>query len=181
MRSVLVAAGAAVLLVVLAGCDEPPPHVTPVPTPSVTTVFASDEEALAAAEEAYRAYLAVADQIFAEGGADPERLSAVAAPPQLTVDLQGFEEVVEEGQHSVGLTTFRDIALQRYDPTVSEDTIIVYLCEDVSGVDVLDRHGSSLVTPSRPNLVTYQVSFGFDFQANQLMVSDKEAWSASCE
>jgi hypothetical protein len=41
------------ITLVLAGCTQPDPMPTPPPTPSASPVFASDEEALAAAEEAY--------------------------------------------------------------------------------------------------------------------------------
>ena len=55
----------------LAGCLPTDPPVTPPPTSDLEPVFASDEEALAAAEEAYGAYLAAADEILSSGGADP--------------------------------------------------------------------------------------------------------------
>ena len=50
-----VTAALAVVLL-LTGCSLASPEVAPTPTPSATPVFASEEEALAAAEEAYAAY-----------------------------------------------------------------------------------------------------------------------------
>ena len=149
------------------------------PTPTTTPVFASDEEALAAAEEAYRAYLAVADQIFAEGGADPARLADVATGDQLVADIAGFDEVRNLGQHSVGETHFRDTVLQRYDPATKDHAVTLYLCEDVSQVDVFDATGVSIVSADRPAFVMYEVAFDFA-PTTTLLVSDKQAWEAGC-
>lgn len=171
MRSVLVAAGAAVLLVVLSGCDGPPPHVTPVPTPSVTPVFASDEEALAAAEESYAAYLAVSDQIFAEGGVDADRLRTVATGTFLEASLQGFQEVQASGWHSTGVSKSDSYQLQKVEPA---GLLSVYLCTDVSDIDVLDSTGQSVVSPDRPNRTLFEVTF--EVADTHLLVASREVW-----
>ena len=62
---------------VLTGCTAPPPHTVAVSSPTATPVFASDEEALAAAVEAYEKYLAVSDQIAQEGGAGADSFADV--------------------------------------------------------------------------------------------------------
>ena len=166
-------------LVVLAGCVGPP-VVTPVPTPTATPVFASDEEALAAAEEAYAAYLKLADQVFAEGGVNPERLASVATGEQLAADVAGFDEARREGLRGTGTTEFSELVLQQFDPRTDVNMVVVYLCEDVSGTDVIDANGVSTVTPDRPNMVTYQVSFDLDRPSESLLVADKEVWAQSC-
>ncbi|MEO7349354.1 MAG: hypothetical protein ABIW32_05800, partial [Terrimesophilobacter sp.] len=84
----------AVLLVatlLLSGCVPSEPVITPVPEPSVTPIFASDDEALAAATDAYAKYLEVSDAIFASGGQGIEQLSEVLAGKQLQVEKDGFE------------------------------------------------------------------------------------------
>lgn len=179
MPRLLLAAGAVVFLIAVTGCEGAAPHVTVGSTPSSTPVFASDEEALAAAEAAYGAYLEVADQVFAEGGTNPERLASVSTGDQLRLDVDGFRDVARLGQRGIGATVFRDVVLQRYEPVSSMRTVVVYLCEDITDVDVLDSDGTSLVTPSRPNLVTYEVSFDLDYRS-VLLVSDKQAWEESC-
>src|SRR3954462_13593979 len=52
----------AALLLALAGCVPTDSHPTSWPHPSATPVFASDAEALAAAEKAYAAYEAAVDR-----------------------------------------------------------------------------------------------------------------------
>ncbi|MDQ1582169.1 MAG: hypothetical protein QOF36_223, partial [Microbacteriaceae bacterium] len=60
-------AGAGLIVITLAGCAT---SASPMPTPSAvhSPLFASDEEALKAATDAYAAYLAMSDTIAQEGG-----------------------------------------------------------------------------------------------------------------
>ncbi len=68
MRAPTSIALVALAVLLLSGCLPPQTTVTPTPEATAAPVFASDEEALAAATAAYAAYLAMSDQIFAEGG-----------------------------------------------------------------------------------------------------------------
>ncbi|CAN5255274.1 hypothetical protein BH09ACT5_BH09ACT5_10470 [soil metagenome] len=145
----------------------------------MTPVFASDEEALAAAEAAYRKYTAVSDQIFHEGGNGAQRLSEVATGDLLEVELEGFEQVRKLGYRNTGETAVSAVQLQQYSPSESgEDYVMVYLCEDVSAVDVLDSTGASVVSATRPARTFFEVSF--DYVSGALLVSRKEAWDAGC-
>ena len=147
----------------------------PVPTASATPVFASDEEALAAAEEAYGAYLAVSDSIFTDGGARPERLEDVATGKFLEASISGFEKVEAEGWRSTGRSEVHSIELQRFDPSSDIEMVVVFLCDDVSAVDVLDSTGRSVVSPDRPDRTLFEISF--DLGPDQrLLVSSREVW-----
>jgi len=152
----------------------------PMPTPSATPVFASEEEALAAAEVAYGEYVAVASKIFADGGAGADRLRAAATGAQLEADLAGFREVLRLGQYSTGTTTFERFELQQYNPDSSKEIVVVYVCEDITDVDVLDQDGNSIVSPSRPDLTTYELAFDVAEVGTRLLVSRKEAWAVGC-
>ncbi|MFZ2963914.1 MAG: hypothetical protein WA006_04430, partial [Rhodoglobus sp.] len=125
---------------------------------------------------AYAAYLAVSNQVFAEGGSRPERLNSVATGEFLADEKAGFETVLANGWRSTGHTTFRDVVLQSYSPGSSNGIIGIYLCEDVSGVDVMDASGVSVVSPSRPETTTMQVIFDLG-AGDALLISSKEAWS----
>lgn len=164
------------LVLLLSGCVPTPPAETPIASPSPTPVFASEEEALAAAEEAYAAYVALADQIFAEGGVNPERLSTVATGAFLEAAIEGFEIVQRDGWRSTGGTTFRDFELQSYSAGTREGVVTAYVCEDVSAVDVFDSSGSSVVSPGRPDSTTLQATFDLSDQGD-LLLSGREAWS----
>ncbi len=149
--------------------------MTPVPTPSVTPVFASDEEALAAAEESYKRYLAVSDQIFAEGGANPERLAEVATGTFLDASITGFEKVQANGWRSTGATKADSFELQQVaTPGTVERLIIAYACTDVSAIDVVDSDGNSVVSSTRPDRTYFEVYF--DLHDQELLVGGREVW-----
>lgn len=167
-------------MLALSGCV-PTAEPDPIPpTPTVTPVFATEEEALAAAEAAYREYLAVSDAILADGGRDRARLQSVATGEALQIDTDGFAEFEANGLRSVGLTTYSGFSLQSYDPSAPAGANVVraYVCADVSKVDVLDAHGASVVDPSRQSVTRFEV--GFDQVSNKtraLIVSSKDVWS----
>lgn len=163
------------VLLALAGCTPPgsPPSVSP--TPSATAVFASDADALKAAEAAYAAYQAVSDQILIDGGADPERLKSVATNKVYESELQGFKETSAKGWHSTGGTTFDHFSLESYDPGRLGEIVVVYVCSDVSKVGVVDSQGTSVVSLSRPNRTAFEVTFAL--RGQNLVVSSNDVWT----
>jgi hypothetical protein len=52
----------------------------------------------------------------------------------------------------------------------------MYACEDLTGVDVRDDAGNSLIDPSRANFVAYEVRVEGD-SANRLVVVANRYWS----
>ncbi|TAL41942.1 MAG: hypothetical protein EPN91_09425 [Salinibacterium sp.] len=139
-------------------------------------MFASQEEAVAAAEDVYGRYVKIADQIFVDGGEHPERLEAVATGGYLRALLHGFARVRAEGQHSTGGTRFRDFSLQSYRPNGTTGILTAYVCEDISKVDVFDDQGDSVVSPTRPDTTIFQVAFDLGTDGN-LRLSSREVWS----
>ena len=183
MRPKFRAAAVALVLVgalSASGCAPEVPAADPTPTPSATPLFASDEEALAAAEEAYAAYLAVTDAIYAEGGAGIEKLATVAAGKQLNEDTQGFAEVERLGLHSIGATTYDGVELQQFDRESEEGkgVVTIYVCQDVSLVDVFDASGASVVRTDRPDRTRFEVKFDGDSESSglSLRVSGVVPW-----
>ena len=173
-------AAALVTVLLLAGCVPREPVITPEPDPASTPVFASDEEALAAATEAYARYLEVSDQIFTEGGVEAQRMAAVATGEKLKVELASFSEFMAGGFRGTGNTTFEAATLQEYDQNAveGERAIVVYLCEDISQTDVLSSSGESVVSADRPSRVKYEVAFDLiPPNSTLLFVSDKVPWS----
>ncbi|MBX3098765.1 MAG: hypothetical protein KF761_04230 [Salinibacterium sp.] len=162
---------AAVLIFAIAGCHGPAPHITVPPTPTSAPMFASDEEALAAAEAAYGAYLAVSDAISSEGGANPERLRDFVTDEELVQSSARFEEFELTGNRTQGASTFDTLLLQRYD----DDGITVYLCLDVTDVRVFDAGGVDITPPDRSNRIPLEVSFGA--QGNDLQLSGSQVWA----
>jgi hypothetical protein len=167
--------------VILAGCTKADPIVTPTPTPSSTPLFASEADALEAATAAYAAYVTLSDKIFSSGGVDADRLKSVATGKQLDANLAGFAEAESLHYRSSGNTTFDTVSVQRFDPGSNggEPEIVLYLCEDVSQVDVVDGQGISVVSPDRPDRAGYEVAFvTTPSLPRRLVVESKELWPA---
>lgn len=165
---------AALLLtaLVLTGCTTPTPMPTAPPEPSIAPVFASDEEALAAAEEAYGRFLATLDQIFIDGGSDPERLRQVASEEIFLHESGGFEQLRREGLRGVGATT-STLTFQSANLTAGEVT--VYACDDISGTDIVDAAGNSVVADRRVVQYQYEVLLG----ENPMIVRSRTPWDGS--
>ncbi len=137
----------------LVGCvpgDQPAPS----PAPTEAAVFASEEEALAAAEEVYGNYLATLDAIFEDGGENPERLLDFASPEVFEQEAAGFERFQSQKLRGLGASTFT-ARLQSYEAIGS---VTIYVCEDISNTDVLGHDGASVVAPDRTNQIPYEVT-----------------------
>jgi hypothetical protein len=158
----------------LSGCvPDAAPHPTAAPTTSAPNpVFASDDEALAAATDAYKAYLAMSDLIASEGGQRPERMADVAVDSALSDAVEGLTQFTTMNLHSSGATAFDHLSLQKR----SSDDVDVYLCEDVSGIDVLDGQGVSVVSPNRKPRTPFQVTLTRTSNAS-LLVKNRVAWA----
>jgi len=172
MRIPLALATLFICALVVSGCVPRTPRAVATPAP----VFASEEEALAAAEVAYGEYVALADQILMEGGHDEQRMASVITGQFLETSLAEFNEARAKGLHSIGSTVFRNMQLQTFNPR-GEPAVVVLVCEDVSGVDLVDKEGTSIVSDSRPDSTLLQVEFDGSLGLDRLRVSSRSAWS----
>jgi hypothetical protein len=163
-------------LVSCAGPEGPP--VSPGPRPSGTPVFASDEEALAAAEAAYQRYLDVSNAVGKDGWKETARFTEVSRGPALDDDLTAAGDLFDKGLRQVGDLKFDSLTLQRYEADhVGQVLIGVYLCLDVSDVDVVDADGHSIVGSERPDRQPLEVDI--DDREKDLKVSRSEPWSGA--
>lgn len=175
----LPAAVAVLATVLLSGCVPQEPVITPEPEPSSTPVFASDEEALAAATEAYAKYLEVSDQIAHDGGDEADRITSYLTTSQAAKELETFNQLKESGLATQGSTIFDRVTLQRYGRSTSgPDSITVYLCLDVSAVVILDSLGTDVTPSGRINKLPLEVEFEA-LDPVKLLISRSEPWSGS--
>ena len=165
-------------VLVLTGCVGSDPPVTPAPTPTSTPLFASDAEALKAAEAAYKRFNDVADAVFDAGGVGADRLNAVSVDPLLKESLRDFEDVRAKGLRSTGKVVDRDFRLQSTGPGPA-DAVVMYVCEDLSGSDVVDANGHSVVKPSRPDSQLFAIHFTA-LKSGTILPSSQEPWSDNC-
>jgi hypothetical protein len=178
-RLAMLAASAALALTAVVGCASAPP---PPPTPSSTTaapVFASEEEALAAATEAYAAYIRVVDEVLATGGGNALPLSEVSSGEALAAETETAAMFASRGYRSVGSSTFDSLEIQAVhrdeDGRVS---IGVYVCSDVTAVDVVDGSGNSVVTAERSDRYPLEIHLeNHPTEQQRLLIASSEAWT----
>ncbi len=175
----------AAITLLLAGCVPADPRVTPVPIPSSTPLFANDADALAAATDAFTEYLRVSDQILQDGGAQPERILGVTTARVGKVETAGFKKFKASGYRGTGSTTFSKASLERFDSNSpdGQSVVAIYICVDVSGTDVLNPSGQSVISPTRPSESPFEIQFEHERMSQKLIVSSNEIWSGEnfCE
>jgi hypothetical protein len=142
----------------LAGCVPPPANVIPTSVPTAAPVFASEDEALAAAVKAYEGYLAVSDRITAAGGRELEPLSALVTSDFLPQVLDSFKPYASGGLRTKGSTTFDNPSLQRYTQLAAGKAVVgIYGCLDLTQVRVLDAAGKDVTSQTRTNRLPLEI------------------------
>ena len=155
------------------------PEVTPPAEPSSEAIFASDEEALAAATDAYEAYQTVLNEISHEGGANPERISTVVTSERLVKELEGLSSLAKSGRRLVGDLVVRETTLQQFYLGASGVAVVaIYACIDPIGVQVIDANGVD-VTPDElrrpwPREAVFETA---DSESSDLLLSSEESWT----
>lgn len=172
-RAAAIAATAVAALVLLAGCVPPTPTVVPTTSTASEPVFASDADALAAAEEAYVAYLAMSDLIAQEGGREPERIAPFVTEEQLTRELAVFAAILASGRSQVGLVQASSPELQSLNETRSQ--VAVYFCLDYSGVSIRNTEEAAADTVRSSDFLVVAATFEAD-SMSILKVKSSEPW-----
>ena len=176
-RNYVVTGAAAVLALALSGCVGAPPAPTPTPSAPAEPIFASDEEALAAAEEAYAEFENVSQSIASDSGNHPERIETVATPAyaqQLLAEFAKYRELEIRAEGLVKLDSFSMIEHRAGEAGVG---IMIYVCRDVSGVRVLDATGADVTPDDRVPRTPLIASLIAEADEESLLVDGVELWS----
>lgn len=163
-RGVLSLATAALLLVAGASCaddtDPADPRSNPPassPSSSSPTPTSPSEAATAHATETVKDYYAVRNELRRDPTQPLSLLKSVAISTELTTQQTLFKRERKQGLHQTGETKVVELQVQSVnldnsDPQAGKvPTVQIDVCFDVSGVDVLDADGKSVVTPNRPD------------------------------
>jgi hypothetical protein len=151
--SVVIAAlvATALMTATLTGCGPAAP--TPTPTP---TGFASEEEAFAAAEATYRAYVDALNQVDLS---DPTTFEEVYR--WTTGDANAAVRESFSQMHADNWSVSGDSIVTLVEPIAvrdGSDEVALAVCLDVSDVQVTDPIGESMVSPSRGQVQTMTVT-----------------------
>lgn len=148
--SALAAAG--LLIGMLSACT---PDAEPTPKPTKTAAFASDEEAFAAAEETYRAYVDATNQVDIQDSASFEPVFSWLTGTALKDERETFSEFKAEGLTRNGSGSFDSFTPLSFE----HDEVIANLCLDVSEIELNYSDGTSAVPGDRPPRTGRSVTF----------------------
>ena len=152
-------------------------QATPVPASTETAtekpLFATDEEALAAAQAAYANYLEVSDQIARDGGANPERLDGLISQDLYKSQLETYATAASNGLKAVGSSTFNHFELQNRTPT----SLTNYVCLDVSNIRVTDSSNSDQTPSDRPNVLPLALTWSIS--SGNFVLQTSDVWSGA--
>ncbi|CAN5267304.1 hypothetical protein BH11ACT2_BH11ACT2_09390 [soil metagenome] len=165
---------AVALAALLSACSSPAPPPVHTAALTATPVFASDAEALAAAEAAYAKYQAMEDTISHEGGKDPDRIRPFASRDALEEALAAFAEFQQKSLRTSGAVNFDHAQIESYAPHSASglNEVLVDSCIDVSGVDLIDDSGTSVISPDRVARQPFRLTF--DVVESSLVVASRE-------
>lgn len=142
LRVTATAALLAASIVALTGCLGPAPE----PTPTPTAVFSSEEEAFAAAEETYRAYIDAVNARYADADSDPAPQSLLIGTA-LEDDLASIRSFNELGIRVVGETSIRE--LQDIAADLESGDVQIDVCLDSTQTRVLNASGVDVTMAER--------------------------------
>lgn len=173
---------AAATLASLAACAPGETASTPSPSPVETDapIFASDEEALAAAVASLLAYADTSARITGPEQADPEKIRSTVSPKLAESFVPEFEALRTANLVLIGLTRVENAQLIERKEVSGSAEISVYFCRDVSETRVVDATGADVTPATRPDRVPMKSSLiSADLNSETLLVEDIEEWSGA--
>ncbi|TFD59209.1 hypothetical protein [Cryobacterium sp. Hh38] len=173
----------------LSGClAAPVPPNTTSPVAEATAapadappIFASNDEALAAAEAAYTAYLSAGDTAGEIGSDSWNDYLALTTGRERDGEIETKKELDDNGWRFTGTTSFDSMTVQSFG-ALSNATweIKTYVCLDVSQSQKVDTTGQAVSDPNQPTRWPLVVVFYTpDEMSNQLLIAESTVWSGS--
>jgi hypothetical protein len=143
-------------------------------------MFASDDEALAAAELAYRNYIAVSDEIARDGGKSPERIHEFVTADLYLQAVEEFSYFSNHGVRASGQTSFDSFRIQSVEVIDGRQHIRAYVCLDVSNNRLLDSFATDVTPADRPSRVPLEILFLVaPSKENSVLLATSDVWSGT--
>jgi hypothetical protein len=169
---------ASATLVSLAACAPGEP-AAPTPSPTATAsdapIFASDEEALAAAVAAYEAYLDSEQRITGSDEVDVQTIREVVSEDYASELIAEYESIRSSTLRLDGRGRIDSTRLVEYGSDDTSTWISMYACSDVGEVRVIDASGTD-VTPQRDERVPVVIDLE-QMHGEALLVAGSSKWS----
>ncbi|TFC25487.1 hypothetical protein E3O25_12805 [Cryobacterium sp. TMT1-3] len=161
------------------GTARPVTEATAAPT-EAPPVFASNEEALAAAEAAYAKYLSLGDSARTTDSDSWEEYLALTTGSEHDGAEQAGRLMEEKDWIFTGVTLFDSMTIQS-SRALADSTweIRTYLCLDLSASDTVNAAGESVVKHDEPRSPMIVVFVTPDKNSRQLLISESPIWSGS--
>lgn len=157
----------------MTACAPAEPQATP--TPTKTAIFASEDEALAAAVTVYKKYSEAYFAVLASGVADYQRVRDFVTRGYFT-ELNGDTSFENKGEHTEGAPEFDSAALIDLHQSQESATIQIRICQDVSNVNIYNSNDELLSTDSRQLRFPIELSLRWDNKDNVLRIADEGPW-----
>jgi hypothetical protein len=172
---------AVAVLLALAGCVPSDSHASAAPSASATPLFASDAEALAAAEKAYAAYLRVSAEITADGGSDSSRIDPLVTKAQAVKEHETYRFFADKSLRTTGVPTLGSVELQQVTYRSTGDAeLALYVCVDATSVRVIDLAGEDVTPSDRVDQMSLEVTMrSSEAQPTQLLLAESNTWSGA--
>jgi len=166
------------IALVLAGCaGTAAPTVTASPEETPAPIFATDEEALAAAEAVYSDYLARLDETARSSSDDISGLSAIISAEQAAEISRSLRGLRERGLVPVGSTRFDNASIASNTTTGGRAIVDAYVCLDVSDIRIHDASGADVTPMSRDERSPMQIQFvSSPADPRHLILNSEEPW-----
>ncbi|MDR6867841.1 hypothetical protein J2Y69_002449 [Microbacterium resistens] len=150
MRGLAATTTVCLLALAVTGCGVPD-----APSPTPTALFATEDEAFAAAEETYRAYVdASNDRRSGVDGVDPQSFLGGQA---LEDEISVLRDLRAAGKQVVGSSTLSRFAGNEFDST--SGAVEAEACIDVSATKVMTTDGQDVTPMQRPSRVGVALNF----------------------
>jgi hypothetical protein len=167
------------LVVTLTACTESARIPDAEPSSEGAPLFASDEEALAAATAAYQEYLAASGQVSSSADLDISPIVDLVTEAYLVNEAATLDQFESRGLRTAGDSILAGSALQQWFESGSGGvTVIIYACVDVSNVRLIDRDGVDVTPADRPAIAALEVQFISGVAGSeQLLLESSVPWT----
>lgn len=176
-------AAALTCVLVLSGCMPTDDIITPPPSPSTAPIFASDEEALAAATEAYALYLAAFDTSLSTYQSN--QLEKYSDESALEDAIALVKEYQLNGERQIGNAKVGASYIATAESVLGDvhpdEPVQIYVCVDLTGVDIVNSNGVSVVSANRPDIAPMFVNLKWDRIRGHFLVTEESPWDGSID